>query len=105
MFDHVAIRVSDFGASLEFYRSALGSLELEPGVVAADDRFAAWADYSFIVRSDDRPVTRNLHIAFAAPDRAHVDAFWRTLTAAGFEDDGAPGPRPQYSESYYGAFV
>jgi catechol 2,3-dioxygenase-like lactoylglutathione lyase family enzyme len=27
------------------------------------------------------------------------------MTAAGHPDDGAPGPRPQYSPSYYGAFV
>jgi catechol 2,3-dioxygenase-like lactoylglutathione lyase family enzyme len=26
-------------------------------------------------------------------------------TAAGYRDDGAPGPRPQYSEDYYGAFL
>jgi hypothetical protein len=27
------------------------------------------------------------------------------MTAAGYENDGAPGPRPQYSPDYYGAFV
>jgi catechol 2,3-dioxygenase-like lactoylglutathione lyase family enzyme len=27
------------------------------------------------------------------------------MTAAGHPDDGEPGPRPQYSPSYYGAFV
>jgi hypothetical protein len=27
------------------------------------------------------------------------------MTAAGHPDDGAPGPRPQYSPGYYGAFV
>ena len=27
------------------------------------------------------------------------------MTAAGHPDDGAPGPRPQYSPTYYGAFV
>jgi len=27
------------------------------------------------------------------------------MTAAGYPDDGAPGPRPQYSPTYYGAFV
>ena len=34
-----------------------------------------------------------------------MDEFWRIGTAAGFRDDGAPGPRPQYSDSYYGAFL
>jgi hypothetical protein len=27
------------------------------------------------------------------------------MTDAGYESDGEPGPRPQYSPSYYGAFV
>jgi catechol 2,3-dioxygenase-like lactoylglutathione lyase family enzyme len=34
-----------------------------------------------------------------------VDKFWRALTSAGHPSDGAPGPRPQYSPDYYGAFV
>jgi catechol 2,3-dioxygenase-like lactoylglutathione lyase family enzyme len=27
------------------------------------------------------------------------------MTGEGYRDDGGPGPRPQYSEDYYGAFV
>ena len=50
-------------------------------------------------------MTRRLHIGFAAPSREHVDAFWRTGTAAGYESGGEPGPRPQYSDDYYGAFL
>jgi catechol 2,3-dioxygenase-like lactoylglutathione lyase family enzyme len=102
MFDHVTLRVSDFDASRAFYTTALGTLGVQPGHV--DGGFAEWADFSLIVRSDE-PATANLHVAFAARDRAHVDAFWRALTAAGFRDDGAPGPRPEYAEGYYGAFV
>jgi catechol 2,3-dioxygenase-like lactoylglutathione lyase family enzyme len=44
-------------------------------------------------------------VAFAAPSRAHVDEFWRVGTEAGYDEDGAPGPRPQYREDYYGAFL
>ena len=47
-------------------------------------------------------MTRRLHIGFAAPSRAHVDAFWSAGTAAGYRDDGAPGLRPEYSDDYYG---
>jgi predicted lactoylglutathione lyase len=50
-------------------------------------------------------VTRRLHLALAAPSRAGVDAFWRAGTEAGYRDDGAPGPRPQYGEDYYGGFL
>jgi predicted lactoylglutathione lyase len=34
-----------------------------------------------------------------------VDAWWRALTEAGYEDDGPPGPRRLYGPEYYGAFV
>ena len=49
--------------------------------------------------------TRNLHLALVAKSREQVDAWWQAMTAAGHPDDGEPGPRPQYSPTYYGAFV
>ena len=45
------------------------------------------------------------HVAFAAADRAAVDAFHAAALAAGGRDNGKPGLRPEYHESYYGAFV
>ncbi len=49
--------------------------------------------------------TQRLHVAFAAPNHEQVDAFWQAGVDAGHPDDGAPGPRPQYLEDYYGAFL
>ena len=46
-----------------------------------------------------------MHIAFAADSKEQVDAFHAAALAAGGTDNGAPGPRPEYSEGYYGAFV
>jgi catechol 2,3-dioxygenase-like lactoylglutathione lyase family enzyme len=45
------------------------------------------------------------HIAFAADERAIVDAFHEAAMAAGGRDNGGPGLRPEYHASYYGAFV
>ena len=45
------------------------------------------------------------HVAFTAPDRATVDAFYAAAIAAGGKDNGAPGLRPKYHPNYYGAFV
>jgi hypothetical protein len=44
-------------------------------------------------------------MAFAVGENVAVDEFHRALTAAGYEDNGAPGERPVYHEGYYGAFV
>ena len=94
MFDHVTIGASDAAASRRFYALVLATL----GRRTADDLSIAQA-------GADRPVTTRLHIGFAAPTRAHVDAFWRAGIDAGHRDDGAPGPRPEYSEQYYGGFL
>jgi catechol 2,3-dioxygenase-like lactoylglutathione lyase family enzyme len=103
VFDHVTIRVSDREASERFYRTVLDAIGLSPK--HADEWYAEWDAFSLGQAADDKPVTRRLHIAFVAATRADVDAFWRAGTEAGYRDDGAPGPRPQYGPDYYGAFL
>jgi hypothetical protein len=44
-----------------------------------------------------------IHMAFAAPDRATVDAFHEAGLQAGGRDNGAPGMRPHYHSGYYAA--
>jgi catechol 2,3-dioxygenase-like lactoylglutathione lyase family enzyme len=102
VFDHVGVSVSDLETSRRFYELALG--QLGRGEPYRGDWFYEWEDLA-IGHEDDRPVTSNLHLALAARSREQVDAWWRAMTAAGHPDDGEPGPRPQYSPSYYGAFV
>jgi catechol 2,3-dioxygenase-like lactoylglutathione lyase family enzyme len=99
MFDHVAIHVSDPAASRAFYELALGEPTYD------GDEVTEWGDFDLDAASDERPATRGLHIGFGARDRAEVDRWWERLTGAGYESDGEPGVRPQYHETYYGAFV
>jgi catechol 2,3-dioxygenase-like lactoylglutathione lyase family enzyme len=103
VFDHVTIRVADREASLRFYDTVLHTLGVERS--GENEGFVEWDDFSLIQATPDSPATRRLHIGFYAPSREHVDAFWRTGVDAGYRDDGAPGPRPQYSNDYYGAFL
>jgi catechol 2,3-dioxygenase-like lactoylglutathione lyase family enzyme len=103
VFDHVTIRVSDREASERFYGTLLEVLGIERSY--SGEEFAEWMDFSLAAADEDRPVTRRLHIGFVAPSRAHVDEFWRVGTEAGYRDDGAPGPRPQYGDTYYGGFL
>jgi catechol 2,3-dioxygenase-like lactoylglutathione lyase family enzyme len=103
VFDHVGIRAADWAASERFYATVLGAVGIEPDV--ARDGFVRRQEFILSGAREDRPPTRNTHIGFVAPDRALVDAFWQAGTAAGYTDDGPPGPRPQYSEAYYGAFL
>ena len=103
MFDHVTIRVSDREASERFYMTVLGAIGSEPTHTGED--FAEWRDLSLTKATEDRPPTKRLHVGLVAPSREHVDAFWQAGISAGFEDDGDPGPRPQYRRDYYGAFL
>jgi catechol 2,3-dioxygenase-like lactoylglutathione lyase family enzyme len=103
VFDHVTIRASDRAASERFYRTVLPTLGIEPTHVGED--FVEWDDFSLAQAAADRSPTRRLHIGFVAPSRAEVEAFWSAGTDAGYRDDGAPGPRPQYRDDYYGAFL
>jgi catechol 2,3-dioxygenase-like lactoylglutathione lyase family enzyme len=95
VFDHVTIRVSDLEASRSFYSCALG----DPNY---DGEFIEWRDFSI---ASGPPVSRRLHVGFGVPDPDAVDAWWRRMVDAGYESDGEPGPRPEYHETYRGAFV
>ena len=103
MFDHVTIRVSDRDTSEPFYGLVLRTIGIEK--THSDEYYPEWDDFSLSQATAEKPVTRRLHIGFAAPSRDLVDAFWRVGTEAGYRDDGAPGPRPLYREDYYGAFL
>jgi catechol 2,3-dioxygenase-like lactoylglutathione lyase family enzyme len=92
VFERITLRASDREASVRFYETVLATLGID-----------VWPD--FAIEQADGDVTRGLHIGFSAPSRAAVDEFWRAGTAAGYRDDGAPGPRPQYVEDYYGGFL
>ncbi|TGV51564.1 VOC family protein, partial [Mesorhizobium sp. M2D.F.Ca.ET.160.01.1.1] len=46
-----------------------------------------------------------LHFCFAAPTRESVDTFQANALRTGGRDNGAPGPRADYGENYYAAFV
>jgi predicted lactoylglutathione lyase len=101
MFDHVTIHASDRVASERFYDIVLPAVGIEKASSGED--FAEWDDFS--VSQAEGSVTRRLHIGFAAASHEAVDAFWRAGTEAGFQDDGAPGPRPQYLDDYFGGFL
>ena len=102
MFDHVTIRVSDREASEAFYTTVLIPLGVEKSY--RTNTFTEWQDFS-IAADGATPPTRRLHVAFVAPTHEQVDEFWQAGTAAGFVSDGEPGPRPQYRDDYYGAFL
>jgi catechol 2,3-dioxygenase-like lactoylglutathione lyase family enzyme len=102
VFDHVTIRASDRDASERFYDTVLAVLGLERD---RHSPWTEWGDFSLAEATPEKPVTRRLHVAFRADSRDFVDEFWRVGTDAGYRSDGEPGPRPEYTAQYYGAFL
>lgn len=116
MIDHTGFVVTDLKASRAFY----DAIAKPPGLATADN-----GDEAFLFgKSAEEPIpylwigtTRpsywvegsragfnQYHLAFTAPDKATVDAFYEAALRAGGRDNGAPGPR-EGAGDYYGAFV
>jgi len=113
--DHVSTYATGFEATKAFYEAALGALgygvqyEMEmsqdpdlPGRLAS--AFGPPGRPVFWVIQVKQAATPR-HVAFTAPDRATVKAFYAAALAAGGQDNGEPGLRPIYHEHYFGAFV
>ena len=106
MIDHFGIKVKDLEASKLFYQQALEPLcyklafEIPQAVSFAEPRTAPSGDFWLSQGQSDAS-----HFAFRAETREQVDAFYQAGLAAGGQDNGAPGIRPQYHQPYYAAFV
>ena len=107
MLDHLSIQCADPAASAAFYDAVLatvgGKRIFEFGDVIGygvppmpDFWIGPW-------RTGDG--FRESHIAFSAPDRAAVTAFFEAARARGAEVLHEPRVRPEYHPSYYGGFV
>lgn len=113
MLDHVGFPVSDYARSKQFYETALAPLGYGVVMEVTPEMTGDGSSHCGFGR-DGRPQfwigtgaagNIRMHVAFAAADRAAVDAFHRAALEAGGRDNGAPGLRPQYHPGYYGAFV
>jgi catechol 2,3-dioxygenase-like lactoylglutathione lyase family enzyme len=105
LFDHVTLRVRDLSPSRAFYEQALEPFGVRvvqssqgPLGFVTDGRGDFWI-------KEGSPAAAPVHIAFAARDRATVDAFHRAAVHAGGTDNGSPGLRPHYGAAYYAAYV
>ncbi|MGO8869935.1 MAG: VOC family protein [Acidimicrobiales bacterium] len=107
MLDHLSIQCDDLAASAAFYDAVLGAVGgvrlMEIGVAIG---YGVAPHPSFwIGRQTTGDGFRETHIAFAAPDRPSVDAFFDAAVASGATVLHAPRLWPEYHPDYYGAFV
>lgn len=113
MIDHIGFPVSDLARSRAFYEAALAPLGISVIMEVSDEMTGGHGAHLGLGRDGNpffwigsgKPASKGVHVALAATDRAAVDAFHKAALAAGGQDNGAPGLRPDYHPGYYGAFV
>jgi catechol 2,3-dioxygenase-like lactoylglutathione lyase family enzyme len=112
MIDHLGFAVSDIDRAKAFYLAAFAPLGIDALVEVTPEQSGAEAHIGFGANgkpffwiATGKAVQGPVHIAFDAPNRAAVDAFYKAALAAGGTDNGGPGIRAYYHPSYYAAFV
>jgi catechol 2,3-dioxygenase-like lactoylglutathione lyase family enzyme len=107
MIDHVSIQCDDPAASAAFYDAVLAPLGgrrvMEFGPVIGYG-VPPMPDF-WIGPHETGDGFRESHLAFTAPDRPAVHAFFDAAVAAGAEVLHEPREWPEYHPNYFGAFV
>jgi len=103
--DHIGLSVSNYARSKAFFAQALAPLGITlVKEVHGRAGFGRNGKPEFWFGANSQ--TQNpMHIAFAAENRAQVNAFYEAALKAGAKDNGPPGIREIYHLNYYGAFV
>ncbi|MCJ8508420.1 VOC family protein [Rhizobium lemnae] len=113
MLDHIGLSVTDLKRSRCFYDAVMPALGAacvmavtleETGGTYEGAGYGRDGKPSFWIGSGGR-TQGSLHVAFVAPTRAAVDAFYTAAIGSGAADNGPPGIRPHYHANYYAAFV
>lgn len=111
MIDHITLGVSDFSRSTAFYDQALAPLGISRLVDISKDHadgvnLAGYGDKRpFFWLAEENATRGFLHVAFAADNRAQVNAYHAAALRAGGADNGGPGLRTHYHPDYFAAFV
>jgi catechol 2,3-dioxygenase-like lactoylglutathione lyase family enzyme len=107
MLDHVAIQCADIEASKAFYTAVLGPLGGGPLMDFGETvGYGVAPDATFWIGAQQTgDGFRETHLAFAAPDRGAVRAFFQAAVETGADVLYEPKEWPEYHPDYYGAFV
>jgi catechol 2,3-dioxygenase-like lactoylglutathione lyase family enzyme len=106
MYDHIGLHVGNLDASISFYTATLAPLGY--ALCTKDETYAGFGPKGepalWLYLKPGQGHT-GVHVAFRAPDHAAVGKFHSEGLKAGGRDNGAAGPRADYSPTYYAAFL
>ncbi len=103
---HIGIPVKDIDKSKQFYDAVVEyvGLELISRGEVGNVRYGENGSTRLYVHTRNEGV-KNVHLCFDVDSKEAVGSFYEAAIAAGGTDNGAPGVRPDYSPTYYAAFV
>lgn len=109
MIDHTSIGVKDLESAGKFYEAVLSTIGLsklveKTGTIGFGKKYAEfWLNHRpDLMRSNE---DSGVHIAIRARSTESVNTFYSTAIKLGATCEGKPGFRPEYSDSYYAAFI
>lgn len=110
MLHHLSFAVTDLGRSSAFYDAVLAPLGY--GRVWEDETFVGYGlrqgedIFALKLRPQNSGVPGDgFHVAFAAPSRKAMEAFYKAALENGGRDNGGAGLHPEYGPDYCAAFV
>ncbi len=107
MLDHITLPVSNYPETKTKYDAVFSAINIK--CVHEGDGYAGYGvdrpEFWISEPYEGKPSAQNAHIAIAVASKDLVNKFHEAALAQGWKDNGAPGPRPEYDDNYYGAFV
>ncbi len=110
---YMTVGANDHATSCAFYDTVLPTIGW-----SSHESFDGWKSYSVGGRGEGlvfwvcrpfngEPATsgNGTMVGFMAKSCEEVDRFYAAAMKAGGQDEGAPGPRPQYGEKWYAAYL
>ncbi len=110
MIDHVTIQVKNLEKSKAFYEKVLATLGYKQNITNEKHSFYGFGPgeepvFEIVQASEDNPAHKKVHVCFRAKTKDEIKEFHRVAIEEGGKDNGLPGPREEYTPTYYATFV
>ncbi len=109
LLSHVSLGADDLDTAGRFYDALLGAIGAKR-LYSFDVALSwgrKWPEFWVCLPIDGAApgVGNGTHVGFLAENTGQVDAAHAAGLAAGGRSDGEPGPRTEYGDTYYAAFL
>lgn len=110
MIDHITIQVKDLETSKAFYEKILAVIGYKQNLTNDKKTFYGFGPgenpvFEIVQSAPNHPAHEKIHIAFKAQNKEQIQEFHKIALELGAKDNGKPGPRKEYTPTYYAAFI